>query len=100
MLNSRKLFFLPILRKNIAIRNFTTQISQKQKNKIEEKLNRELTNEETQALEAQNEGFQKLVDFFLKREMYTWEDYRQQIIVKNNFLNLYIIFYFLHFLVL
>jgi hypothetical protein len=89
MLNSRKLFFLPILRKNLVIRNFTTQISQKQKNKIEEKLNRELTNEETQALEAQNEGFQKLVDFFLKREMYTWEDYRQQIIVKNNFCNFF-----------
>jgi hypothetical protein len=79
MLNSRKLFFSPIFKRNyLVVKNFSAL---KQKSKIEDNLERELTNEEVQALEAQTEGFQKLVDFLLKREKYSWEDYRQQIIV-------------------
>lgn len=83
MLNSRKLFFLTNFRKNFVVRNFCSKINVKYKLKIEEKLNRELTNEEAEVIEAQQKGFKKLLDFLLKREVYTWEDYRQQIIVTN-----------------
>jgi hypothetical protein len=83
MLNSRKLFLLQNFRKNFVIRNFTSENSSKHKKKIEEKLNRQLTNEETEALEQGRAGFKKFIDFLLKREVYTWEDYRQQIIVNK-----------------
>ena len=94
MLNSRKLFFLPNFRKNFVVRNFCSEINMKHKKKIEEKLNRELTNDEAEVIEAQQNGFKKLLDFLIKREVYTWEDYRQQIIVNNYFDVLFIFKFF------
>ena len=42
-----------------------------------------LTLEQKQALETHREGFKKFVEFIRKREVYTWEDYLQQVIVRE-----------------
>ncbi len=50
--------------------------------KTNSKINKtELTSEQRLTLEQHTEGFKKLVDFMIKREKYTWDDYLQQIIV-------------------
>ena len=87
MLN-RNLFFSPLITNKLRLllpvvsRNFA--VASVKKVKKDAKPKPEMSNEDRLALEQHSEGFSKLVEFLLKREKYSWQDYLQQIIVNHD----------------
>jgi len=68
--------------KNILyFNNFKTFAETQKRIQIDTKK-KEFTQEETEALESHRESFNKITEFMVKRESYTWQDYLQQIIVR------------------